>query len=239
MNHGSPGRSGPADAVRAGDPAQPVPLVPAPTLWLGLSADAGCVVMVFDLLGRVEYESAPLCERALSEPDGTLARAVGEAMAAEWLRHAREAAARGAPVAIDTAIAGRGLVVTLRPFESPDGVRVLGVIAPDVSLASARRAGMMRIAGRTRDLGPLRALTRRELEILGWIGDGLTSQQIAKRLSRSVKTVEWHRVSIGQKLGVKTRVELARLARAAGLHGQDGSPGPGAPSRSGNPPGAH
>lgn len=236
MNDGFPGRSGSTGVVRADVAplrfgAGALPAVPTSTLWQSLSSDAGCAVLVFDLLGRLEHESAPLAEPSSAEPEGTLARAVGAAMASEWVRHARDAAARGAPVAIETAIGGRALVVTLRPFESPAGTRVLGVIAPDVSLALARRAGITIVTGRTRDLGPLRSLTRRELEILGWIGEGLTSQQIAKRLSRSVKTVEWHRVSIGQKLGVKTRVELARLARDAGLHGHDDSPGMGPASR--------
>ncbi|MFG0328112.1 MAG: LuxR C-terminal-related transcriptional regulator [Phycisphaerales bacterium JB037] len=71
----------------------------------------------------------------------------------------------------------------------------------------------------TTELGELSALTPRELEILGLIGQGLTSQQIADRLSRSVKTVEWHRVSIGQKLRVRSRVGLARMAIDAGLCG--------------------
>jgi DNA-binding NarL/FixJ family response regulator len=49
------------------------------------------------------------------------------------------------------------------------------------------------------------------------IGIGLSTADIARRLERSVKTVEWHRVSLGEKLGVTNRVELARIAIAAGL----------------------
>lgn len=67
------------------------------------------------------------------------------------------------------------------------------------------------------DLGPLKALTEREIEVLGLIGRGLTTAQIAKRIHRSVKTVEWHRASLGDKLKAKNRVQLAAMAIKAGL----------------------
>jgi DNA-binding NarL/FixJ family response regulator len=45
----------------------------------------------------------------------------------------------------------------------------------------------------------------------------MSTIDIAKHLGRSVKTIEWHRVSLGEKLGVVNRVELARIAIAAGM----------------------
>jgi DNA-binding CsgD family transcriptional regulator len=44
-----------------------------------------------------------------------------------------------------------------------------------------------------------------------------------------VKTIEWHRVSLGEKLGVVNRVEIARIAIAAGLVGVD-EPAPVSPA---------
>jgi len=67
------------------------------------------------------------------------------------------------------------------------------------------------------DAGPLKSLTRREFEVLGLIGEGLSTAAIAQRLGRSVKTVEGHRVALGSKLVVANRVELARIAIRAGL----------------------
>ncbi|MBY0313578.1 MAG: LuxR C-terminal-related transcriptional regulator [Phycisphaerales bacterium] len=67
------------------------------------------------------------------------------------------------------------------------------------------------------DLGPLAELSRRELEVLAFIGAGLTNHEIAKRIYRSDKTVEWHRSQLGAKLNVSTRVELAKIAHRAGL----------------------
>jgi len=74
------------------------------------------------------------------------------------------------------------------------------------------------------DHGRLGVLTPRELEILSFIAQGMTTAAIAKQLFRSRKTVEAHRLSIGAKLGARNRVELARIALEAGLlHGQPGS----------------
>ena len=60
-------------------------------------------------------------------------------------------------------------------------------------------------------------LTNREREILGLIGMGLSMSDIAKRLNRTIKTVEWYRGSLGKKLRAKNRVQLARIAIGAGL----------------------
>ncbi len=55
-------------------------------------------------------------------------------------------------------------------------------------------------------------LTPREREVLGLIGRGLTTGQIAERLHLSVKTVGTHRERIKEKLGLATAAELTRHA---------------------------
>lgn len=67
------------------------------------------------------------------------------------------------------------------------------------------------------DLGPLESLTPRELEVLALIGQGLTLKEVAQVLHRSFKTIDNHRQSIGTKLKVEDRVQLAEVARRAGL----------------------
>ncbi len=67
------------------------------------------------------------------------------------------------------------------------------------------------------DWGRLASLSDRELEILDLIGEGLTTAEVAKALHRAEKTVEWHRSSLGDKLGGLNRVELARVARESGV----------------------
>lgn len=56
------------------------------------------------------------------------------------------------------------------------------------------------------------SLTQRELEVLGMIGEGMTSQQIATKLTRSVDTITTHRKNIAAKLRV-SGAKLVILAR--------------------------
>jgi DNA-binding NarL/FixJ family response regulator len=55
-------------------------------------------------------------------------------------------------------------------------------------------------------------LTDREFEILRLIGQGMSVQDIAKRLERSAKTIEAHRANLREKLGIRKAAELTRFA---------------------------
>lgn len=70
-------------------------------------------------------------------------------------------------------------------------------------------------------LGELGILSVRELEVLSLIGQGLSTKEIARILFRSEKTIDGHRQSIGKKLGVASKTELAQMAMHAGLRLQD------------------
>lgn len=65
----------------------------------------------------------------------------------------------------------------------------------------------------------LETLTPRELEIMGYIIRGFTNRQIAETLFISSRTVEGHRASLFNKLGMKNRVELVEFAEKYGLLG--------------------
>ncbi|MFJ9792957.1 response regulator [Streptomyces globosus] len=60
---------------------------------------------------------------------------------------------------------------------------------------------------------PTEALTKRELEVLQLVADGLSNQQISKRLFLSQATVKSHLVHVYAKLGVDSRT--AAVATAA------------------------
>ncbi len=61
------------------------------------------------------------------------------------------------------------------------------------------------------------SLTPREREILGMVSAGLSTRQIARRLSISPRTVESHIAKLYRKLGVRTRVQAVARAASLGL----------------------
>jgi two-component system response regulator NreC len=61
------------------------------------------------------------------------------------------------------------------------------------------------------------ALSPREVDVLRLIAEGYTNRQIAASLALSVRTVESHRASIMDKLGLHSRADLARYAAERGL----------------------
>lgn len=61
------------------------------------------------------------------------------------------------------------------------------------------------------------ALSRREAEILRLIVEGHTNKQIARRLSRSERTVEYHRNRLMRKMAAHNAAQLVKRAVIMGL----------------------
>jgi DNA-binding CsgD family transcriptional regulator len=91
--------------------------------------------------------------------------------------------------------------------------------------AGARLRRRMRVDGsRAVPRGPIAGtranaagLTRRQVEVLGLLGEGLSNSEIAGRLCISAKTAEHHVSAIMARLDAATRQEAAAAARARGL----------------------
>jgi DNA-binding NarL/FixJ family response regulator len=66
------------------------------------------------------------------------------------------------------------------------------------------------------DSNPMDQITKRETEVLQLIVDGYTSQEIAKLLYISPRTVETHRSNLMQKLKIKNTAALVRFALEEG-----------------------
>ncbi len=63
----------------------------------------------------------------------------------------------------------------------------------------------------------LNLLSEREIEVINFIRDGLSSKEIADKLGISIKTVEVHRHNILKKLKVKNTASLINYINASGL----------------------
>lgn len=88
----------------------------------------------------------------------------------------------------------------------------LGLVVENLELKEALE--QLRNPPRDAESEPAAAgLTSRELEILGFVGEGLTNREIAEHLYLSVRTVEWHRARLSAKLGVHGRSELIAIGR--------------------------
>ena len=66
----------------------------------------------------------------------------------------------------------------------------------------------------------IEALTAREKEVLLLLARGYTNRQIAAEMNLSVRTIEGHRASLVDKLGISSRVELMNYVEEHGLGGK-------------------
>jgi DNA-binding NarL/FixJ family response regulator len=66
-------------------------------------------------------------------------------------------------------------------------------------------------------LTEMRNLTTKQLQVLRLVGEGLRSKQIAVQLGLSVRTVEAHKYTMMQVLGVHSTLELLRRSEDLGL----------------------
>jgi two-component system response regulator NreC len=66
----------------------------------------------------------------------------------------------------------------------------------------------------------IEALTAREKEVLLLLARGYTNRQIAEEMNLSVRTIEGHRSSLVDKLGISSRVELMNYVDEHGLGGK-------------------
>ena len=67
------------------------------------------------------------------------------------------------------------------------------------------------------NIGISKPLTKREVQILRSILAGKTNKQIAIMLSRSRRTIEYHRNRLMRKLNARNTVELVKRAVAMGI----------------------
>ena len=221
----------PDDRNTWGRHASTVPLgLSADTLWDVLRDRSGLWVLLLGLDGLVlDANQSFMTAHSLTPAwcvGVSLARLLPDTVGREHLRYIEQSATGNRPITVDAILGGRPrrcLFIPLIANANPTPDRVLLVCRVRNGDESPPDHHMPHP-----DRGALDRLTVREVEVLRLIARGYSTARIAKELHRSVKTVEWHRVSLGSKLGVKNRVELARLAIQFGLADVDpvGTPAP-------------
>ena len=137
---------------------------------------------------------------------------------------------RGGPRPLATAAALEDLgVMWARADRDPAITHFGDALALYATAGAARDA--RRVRGRLRELGIRRRLTSAESARSGWealtsseravmelVAEGLTNREAADRLYLSPHTVNSHLRHVFSKLGINSRVELARVARLDGSH---------------------
>lgn len=207
-SHGSPGFDvESADVVRA--------------LWKGLNEASGAWIIVIRQDAVVTHANAAILAALGVTAEQAIGNHVSEilpkAIAAERMAYYHQVATTGIAMCLEGFVGGSLVRCSISPIPPahPSGLPHTLCISRPIAMDESEPSTCTRT--KTDDLGPLGRLSDREVEVLRLIGRGLTTAQIARELHRSVKTIEWHRVSLGSKLGASNRVELARWAIRFGL----------------------
>jgi DNA-binding CsgD family transcriptional regulator len=197
------------------------------TCFQAFLADAGCAVVICDAAGGIHYANRTalglIGDPNDQSPVGKTLHEILPAQSADsrlaLIRRALECEDGNPQIGLGATDGAWRRIVVRALDRTPKSERALIVCAPLAeSITMADLVGPKQAFCETSvDLGPLAVLTEREMQVLRLIGLGLSTQEIADRLHRSKKTIEWHRVSLGSKMNVTNRVELARMALNAGL----------------------
>lgn len=198
-------------------------------VWDALVEDSGRYVAIVDGDGRIVYINRHAWKDVSVDATGGAPESLHDLFSPEIAREragfVRRVASTGRPLTIDGFLGGRLVRMIMRAMPSGESgdakVFVMGYPMTEEQPTGSIVQDEGPIRAHHDDLGRLAGLTDREREVLKLIGFGLSTSEIADRLHRSVKTVEWHRASLGGKLGVTNRVELARIAIATGIASLD------------------
>lgn len=211
--------------------SQTEPSMPVPHRgWEFFVDEPGVGVAIVNVDGQVLYANRQAIDILLGpdfDPEQVQSRTLHDLFPSEFAEERielmRRATETGRPVVIRHIARGAQVQSTLWPTGDDD--------QPNDQVLAVIRRGQYEVEGGTHafevvesqfvDLGPLEVLTRRELEVLALLGQGLAVPEIARMLHRSPKTIERHKTGILRKLKAKNWVELAKIAWHAGLQVED------------------
>jgi len=150
----------------------------------------------------------------------------------DLVRQVRVAGVGARIIVLSSRVDGRQVLDAMRLgadafLPNPDGLRnfdvtLARVMSGERVISAALEAEAVlqvgRLARQARDRSEVApSITPRELEILVFLADGLTTRQIARRLDISPRTVENHVAKVYRKLGVGSRLQAVARAATLGL----------------------
>ncbi len=195
-----------------------------------LNHEPGTGVAVVDRDGQIVYINDESIRIFFDEPltyedlrgKSLVEMGFPEQWASERIRLIREIEETGQEILLRTIWQGRQQFSWMRSLEQEEGEPFRALVVTRRLCAGEESdrlldSEMPVIKSEVVGLGELCVLTKRELEVLALIGQGLTAKEMAAIMCRSVKTIENHRISLGSKLQKSNKVELAMIARDAGL----------------------
>ena len=199
--------------------------------WDALVEDTGVNVVVCDSSGSVLFANERARRwfrwRSEEEREGVGAQLCDdETCAASFLeersRLVREVCVAGRAITYESICRDIRYRITMRPIphaegEGHDALITSRRMQPWERVEMDDRADPATVEITHHEHGMLSSLSRREMDVMVLIAEGLSYAQIAERLNRSIRTIERHRDRLGQKLGARNRVEIARFAIRAGL----------------------
>lgn len=190
--------------------------------WTLLKSQPGVGILIVDVDGLVLFcnpQAQQIYYGNNFNPVGkTIEEIEGREFAAERMPVIRQVIESRQPVMLRHIRGGRWTEAMIWPMELvPDRKpRVISVTRQGLDVVEPGVEYRV-IDSNLVDLGPLDALTHRELEVLTLVGHGTPLKAIAKELGISQRTVERYRSDISRKLGVTSIAEIARLVQVAGL----------------------
>lgn len=164
----------------------------------------------YEVVAGTEPDGHPVCRRDCRVVRNARRRRTTESyeIVARTTGDGRLALSSSIILATDDSGVPAYLVHLLRPADQPVAARVLS------GSAGRRLAGAVPAAG----VPPVpQPLSRREFEVLRLLAGGLTTREIAERLTISPLTARNHVANIERKLGARSRLEAVVLAAHHGL----------------------
>lgn len=202
----------------------------SPEMWMALAQTPGVGVSITDTHGNLLFvnDTSLVLFSGSADTDyygKTIADFHPPEFVAERLALINRVLTENRPLAIRHILNGNPIFSTVWPIrdriEPFNRALVISRPGPALEVDGQIPSNIEVVPTEYIDLGPLSILTRRELEVLVLLGNGMSVPRAAAILHRSPKTIERHKESVSKKLSLRGQAELVYLVTSLGLELSD------------------